>query len=75
MSVLKVVSRQTDEDGCARELVAFRGSDGKVRLRERYLKSRFQNRGWSAWFGVLREKAKATFARRMSVKMMMDEGV
>ena len=74
MSVLKVVSRHTDEDGCTRELVAFRGNDGRVRLRERYVKSRFQNRGWSEWFGVLREKLKATFVRRMSVKMMEVEG-
>ena len=74
MSVLKVVSRHTDEDGCTRELVAFRDSNDKVRLRERYVKSRFQNRGWSAWFGVLREKLRATFVKRMSVKMMEAEG-
>jgi len=74
MSVLKVVSRHTDGDGCIRELVAFRDSSGKVRLGERYVKSRFQNRGRSEWFSVLREKLKATFAKRMSVKMMeMDD--
>lgn len=74
MKVMKVVSRHVDVDGCTRELVAFRGSNGKVRLGERYMKSRFQNRGRSEWFGLLREKLKATFAKRMTVKMMEAEG-
>lgn len=75
MSVLKVVSRYVDEDGCIIELCAVKGSDGKVRMRERFAKRRLNNRGVSAWFGVLREKLRATFAKRMSIKMMEVEGV
>lgn len=65
MSVLKVVSRYVDEDGCTRELVAVRDSNGKVRMRERYAKSRFQNRGWSSCVGVIRERLGALFSSRL----------
>ncbi len=70
---IRVVSRYVDEDGCTIELCAVKGSDGRVRMRERFAKRRLNNRGISAWFGVLREKLKATFAKRMSLKSMEAE--
>jgi len=65
MKAMKVVSRYVDEDGCTRELVAVRGSNGKVRMRERYAKSRFHNRGWSSCVGVIREGLEALFSPRL----------